>query len=122
MIFAVPGHIEKIKAHTKTETRRRQSLNYKKGRLYSIQPKRTAAGIPDGKILVLNKVLELKEKDYPISVESALAEGGYTPEQYEVLYEKLNPGWHNRTAIKFDYVPSTIFKQVILADLPVEVI
>jgi hypothetical protein len=115
MIFAVPGHIERIKARTKTETRRRQALNYKKGRLYSIQPKRTAKGIPDGKILVLNKILELKEKDYPISVESALAEGCYTPEEYEKLYEKLNPGWNNRTAIKFSYVPTWKLQQLTLS-------
>ena len=30
-------------------------------------------------------------------------EGGYTPEEYEDLYEKMYPGWEIRYAYIFDY-------------------
>lgn len=59
----------------KAQTRRRQTFAYRKGRLYSIQPKRIAKGIPTGKILILDKTLETREESYPVSLEDACVEG-----------------------------------------------
>lgn len=114
MIFSCNCHVKAIVDCLKTQTRRRQVLNYKKGRLYSIQPKRTAKGIPEGKILIIAKVVETREKDYPISPEDAYAEGGYIPEEYEQLYEKLHPSWQNRTKITFQFVPQQVLEQLTL--------
>jgi len=36
----------------------------------------------------------------PIEAE---AEGGYTPEEYEKLYEEMHPGWKERWAYLFHY-------------------
>lgn len=114
MIFSCNCHVQAIIDGIKTQTRRRQTLNYKKGGLYSVQPKRTAKGIPNGKILITDKILETKEKDYPIGIEDAYAEGGYTPDDYEQLYEKLHPQWQNRTKLTFVFVPTKELKQLHL--------
>lgn len=118
MIFAVNNHPQVIQKGTKTRTRRRATAvnKYKVGKTYAIQPKRTAKGIPEGRILVTNMWLELKENPstYPISVAEALAEGGYTPEEYERLYEKINPKWVSRCAIAFDFVPTAQLNQIML--------
>lgn len=104
MIFAVAGHIDQIKAGTKTQTRRPFSAlgRYQIGKTYSIQPKRTAKGIPDGRILVMDMWAENFLR--PISEADAKAEGGYSVVDYEALYERLNPHWQHRAAIKFMYV------------------
>lgn len=106
MIFAVPGHIEQIKQRTKTETRRGFSAlgRYRIGRTYSIQPKRTAKGIPDGRILV--KDIWPENCFVPITEASAKAEGGYGVEEYEKLYKRLNPQWQHRAAIRFEFIPT----------------
>jgi len=70
------------------------------GHFYSIQPTRTSKGIPDGKILITGKVKETRGS-MPISERDAKAEGGYTPQQYEKLYEKMHPSWRERTAYWF---------------------
>lgn len=114
MIFAVDGHVQAVKDGLKTQTRRRNGQNYKKGRLYSVQPKRTAKGIPEGKILILNKVVETREKNYPISFEDAYAEGCYVPDEFEELYEKLCPGWIERTKFVFQFVPTQSLTQLSL--------
>lgn len=121
MIFSVAGHIDQIKAGGKTQTRR-ASDRYQVDRLYAVQPRRGAKGIPEGRIYVSNKVREWKPDlsdlpeaakfarrwrevvaGYPIQRYSARAEGGYTPEEYEDLYERLHPGWTVRWAYYFDF-------------------
>lgn len=105
MIFAVKGHVEAIKDHMKTETRRRND-RYRVGCFYKVQRKRTAKGEPDGHILILHKWTEEKQCPHLISVEDAIAEGNYTPEDYERLYEKMNPNWQTRTAYMFQWIPN----------------
>ena len=105
MIFSVEGHILKIVSGKKTQTRR-ASDRYKVGNLYSIQAHRGAEGIPDGKILIAAKREEIKTPDprwYYLLPDEALAEGGYTPEEYEELYEKMHLGWKTRTSYLFRY-------------------
>lgn len=105
MIFSEGDHIEQIKAGTKTQTRR-SSDRYEVGKLYAVQPCRTCKGIPDGKILITYKDVEYKSEN-PIWGHilkwQAEAEGGYTPEEYEKLYEKMHPGWEKRYVYLFDY-------------------
>ena len=105
MIFSLADHIEQIKAGTKTQTRR-PSDKYKVGKLYAIQPGRGKHGIPDGKIIVSAKIIELNHPDPKwgwIMADDALAEGGYTPGEYEKLYELMYPGWEKRYAYLFSY-------------------
>ena len=121
IIFSVSGHIEQIKAGTKTQTRR-ASDRYQVDRLYSVQPRRACKGIPEGKIYIAEKVREWKpdlsglpkgarfarrwheaEAGYPIQGYNAWAEGGYTSEEYEALYERLHPGWTWRWAYYFTF-------------------
>ena len=107
MIFSVEGHILKIMSGEKTQTRR-ASDKYKVGNLYSIQAHRGAEGIPDGKILIVAKREEVKTqfyKWYYVLEDEALAEGGYTPSEYEELYEKMHPDWTVRYSYLFRYYP-----------------
>ena len=105
MIFSLADHIEQIKAGTKTQTRR-PTNRYKEDHLYAIQPGRGKKGIPDGKILVLGCVEEHRSGLVLFGLltkEAAKAEGGYTPKEYEALYESMYPGWQTRYAFLFDY-------------------
>jgi len=105
VIFSEGDHIEQIKAGTKTQTRR-TSDRYEIGKLYAVQPCRTCKGIPDGKILITAKDVEYKSEN-PIWGHilkwQAEAEGGYTPEEYEKLYESMHPGWEKRHVYLFEY-------------------
>lgn len=103
MIFSVYGSIEKIKNRTKTQTRR-PTDRYEVGKTYAIQPKRTAKGIPDGRVKILRKITERSNIFFTISTYDAFKEGGYTPEEFESLYEKMYPKWTTRYAYKFEYV------------------
>ena len=105
MIFSLADHVEQIKAGTKTQTRR-PTNRYKEDHLYAIQPGRGKKGIPDGKILIIGVMEEHKGNNpalWHILKWQAEAEGGYTPEEYEDLYEKMYPGWEIRYAYLFDY-------------------
>lgn len=105
MIFSEADHIEQIKAGTKTQTRR-ASDKYQIDRLYAIQPGRGKKGIPDGKILITAKTDEWNSENPVwgrILEWQARAEGGYTPEEYEELYESMYPGWTVRYAYLFEY-------------------
>lgn len=101
---------------------RRSSDRYQEDRAYSIQPQRTAKGIPEGKIFISLKKREWKpnlsdlppeahfqrswrqgEAGYPISDWAAELEGGYTPEEFESLYEQLHPNWTERWAYYFSF-------------------
>ena len=100
MIFSL-DHIKQIIAGTKTQTRRK-SPAYRVGRTYAIQPGRKM-GILEGRILITRKSEE-KYLDGGISVVDALAEGGYTPGQYETLFSNMYPDWIIRYAYTFDFV------------------
>lgn len=121
MIFAMADHIKQIIASTKTQTRR-SSNRYKVRHLYAIQPGRGKKGIPDGKLYIAWKKREWKpdlsdlpedarfvrrwrvmKAGYPLQDYEAKAEGGYTPEEYEELYEKTHPGWTERWAYDFTF-------------------
>ena len=86
----------------KSQTRR-LSGRYIVGRLYAIQPKRTAKGLSDVKIHIDYKWRETRlcPGVILVSKEEAWAEGGYTPQAYENLFEKMYPGWTNRWAYEF---------------------
>ena len=101
MIFAIADHVKQIIEHTKTQTRR-SSARYQIGKLYAIQPKRTAKAIPEGKILIIGKRGEHSAYDV-ISESDAKQEGGYTPEQFERLYSKIHPNWKIRYAYTFRF-------------------
>ena len=111
MIFSVPGHIEQIKNGTKTQTRRK-SPAYRVGRTYAIQPGRKM-GILEGRILITRK-REEKYLDGGISVADALAEGKYTPGQFETLFSNMYPSWIVRYAYTFDFVPSQRYRSMKL--------
>ena len=87
-----------------------KKLRYTVGKDYWIQPKRTARGIRDGRVKVLDFKLEYKAvpTEYPISPEHALAEGGYTPAEYELLFENMYPNWMCRVGYKIEFMPVAI--------------
>ena len=100
MIFSVSNHVQQIIRGEKTQTRRR-SNRYRVGETYAIQSGRTKAAILEGRILILTKKREICCK--PLSIESAKAEGGYTPEQFEELFRKMDPYWITRFAYTFQF-------------------
>lgn len=121
MIFSIDDHIKKIIEGSKTQTRR-PSDRYKIGRTYAVQPGRGRPGIPEGRIFMFRKKREWKpdysdiplharfarsmvegECGYPISRLNAGAEGGYTPFEFEELYESMYPGWENRCVYFFHF-------------------
>ena len=105
MIFAVKGHVQQVINGEKTQTRR-ISNRYNVGQTYAVQPKRTAKGIPEGRILITAKRLELYHFMTHVSEEDAKAEGGYIPVEFETLYEKMHPNWEERWAYTFQFVPA----------------
>lgn len=105
MIFSIEGHIYKIIKGLKTETRR-NSDKYEIGKTYAIQPNRTSKGIPDGRILIIGKNLEIRNIHAPISWSGARHEGNYGQIEYEELYNQLNPKWRYRYAYKFKFIPT----------------
>lgn len=106
MIFNVPGHIEAISSGTKTQTRRLNRGIYKVGKDYAVQRKRGAKGEPDIRIVMdgiwheeIARPLSLRESPSfnIISTEDAIAEGGYSPADFEMLFRELNPKWDETT-------------------------
>lgn len=113
MIFSVDGSIQKIIDRTKTQTRR-PTDTYQVGWTYAIQPGRGQKAIPEGRIKIVRKEFEVKgiggnppwPFPYDITPHEANAEGGYTPEEFEALYEKMHPDWSERFAYEFQFIPS----------------
>jgi len=106
MIFAVEGHIEKIIRGEKTQTRRVAKPNsfiYQVGKTYGVRKCRTCKNIPDGRILILHRFLETRNKK--INETDANAEGGYSLEDYETLFEKMHKNWQIRYGYIFRFVP-----------------
>lgn len=104
MIFT-KQHIEDIIKGLKTQTRR-ASGRYRVGQTYAIQPCRTCKGIPNVRIRILNARFEIRQNPIYLSIsfEDAQAEGGYAPQNYEALYEKMHPNWSIRWAYDFEVV------------------
>lgn len=97
MIFAVADHIEQIKKGTKTQTRRVAKPNsffYRVAHTYGVRKCRTCKNLPEGRIRIIKAWFELRQDR--ISEADAKAEGGYTPEEYEELFEKMHPKWRSR--------------------------
>ncbi len=111
MIFSVPGHIEKIIEGTKTQTRRK-SPSYSVGHSYAISKGREKA-IEEGRILVTRKRAE-RYLDGGISVADALAEGQYTPGQFEILFKNIYPGWILRYAYTFRFIENRQYRSMKL--------
>ena len=95
-------HIDKIFKGLKTQTRRKNSTYYV-GHTYAVQAKRTAKADPRGRILIRAKWYELRMQGRIIHSD-AIKEGGYTPDQYEQLYEAMYPGWNGRWTYEFEVV------------------
>ena len=113
MIFAIEGHIDMIRNGLpsvelckpiliKTQTRRLNRGIYKVGKDYAVQRKRGVKAETDMRI-VFDKIWE--DFDF-ISVEDAWAEGGYMPEQFELIFSHLSRKWEggSRWAFKFHAV------------------
>ena len=101
MIFK-PEHIEMIRNGTKTQTRRYTGLHYKEGRTYAVQPGRGKKAVPDIRIRIVRKREEIPP--FNITDDDAIAEGGYTPEEYEALYLSLYPKSALRWVLTFEVV------------------
>jgi len=102
LIFAKADHIKQIIEGSKTQTRR-SSNRYRVCQTYAIQPGRTKPGIKVGRILITE--CRVEHRGQTISAEDALAEGSYTPSQYEDLYEQMYPGWETRYVYVFKFLP-----------------
>ena len=107
MIFSEGNHIQQIIYGIKTQTRR-ASNKYQIGKTYSIQPCRTCKGIKEGRILITDKRLEHRIfTGHSISEEDALAEGGYTQQEFYYLYKKIHPMWMERYVYTFKFIPQS---------------
>ena len=108
MIFSVADHIKQIVSGDKTQTRR-DSPKYQTGHTYAIQPGRGKPGDKRGCIIITHMWIEKAHNEkgeknfiHPLDAE---VEGGYTSEEYEVLYERLHPLWETRYAYEFKFIP-----------------
>lgn len=129
MIFNVPGHIDMIRQGlrmhpqfappqfiVKTQTRRLNRGMYQIGKDYAVQRKQGAKAEPDIRIVMdtiwkedvfgISGGISVGDvHDLYLSKEDAWAEGGYTPEEFEMLFNELNPkrDWI-RWAFKFHVI------------------
>ena len=114
MIFNVEGHIQKIISGEKTQTRR-TSDKYSVGKFYTIQPNRNKKGVPEGKIFITAKRREWKTPvmfTWYIMENEAELEGGYTPMEYEELYEKMFPNWKVRYCYMFTFFSTSEIEEM----------
>ena len=115
MIFSVKGHVEQIIARTKTQTRRK-SPAYLVGKTYAVQPSRNEAGIKEGRILIREKWEERsttrKGGVFFISKNNAMAEGGYSSEEFENLFNLMYPQWIVRFCYKFQFLTREQLKEL----------
>ena len=92
MIFK-QEHVDMILAGTKTQTRRIGRGIYKVGHSYAIQPCRTCKGVQGYRIVMDSIRTEYTDIYHKISTKDAIAEGGYTSEEFESLFKAINPKW-----------------------------
>jgi len=97
MIFSIGDHVNQIFEGTKTQTRR-MSHRYLVGREYTVQPKIKNKAV--AYIVILRKWVESKPYS-KISVRDAEAEGGYTPLEFETLFQNMYPSWAERYCYEF---------------------
>ena len=109
MIFNVLGHIDMIRAGTKTQTRRVNRGIYHIGNDYAVQQKRGVKAEQDIRI-VMDRIWEEKAgfgyilpRDIEISFHDANAEGGYTVVEYEQEFRKAYPKWDGRSRWAFKF-------------------
>ena len=105
-------HFDMVLDGSKTRTTR-LSDRYKEGKDYAIQPKRTKEGIKGYRIVIDKK----REERCPlpgmvtggyfrrelISKKDAIKEGGYTPEVFEEVFEKIFPKWDGRKRWAYEF-------------------
>jgi len=102
VIFSIADHVEQIIKGTKTQTRR-DSPRYQIGKTYAIQPGRTKPADPRGRILITHMWVEKPPiRLHPLD---AKAEGGYDPDNYELLYSQIHHDWQIRYAYEFKFIP-----------------
>ena len=132
MIFNMPGHIDMIRNGVsdphfqelptfpkklipevviKTQTRRpkrgvyqieaERKKPHKIG--YAVQRKRGVKAEPDIRIIFDRIWHETYFLGFCISVEDAWAEGGYTPKEYEKVFQELNPKFKGRRRWAFKF-------------------
>jgi len=94
-------HIDMIFEGAKTQTRRLK-CRYEVGKTYAVQPKRCAKADPRGRIKILARFAESTVN--VISKDDAMAEGGYTPEEYENLFNTMYHEWTSRWTYMFEVV------------------
>ena len=122
MIFSVDGHIEMIRnglysiftdekgdptSIVKTHTRRLNRGIYQVGRDYAVQRKRGIKAEPDIRI-VMDRIWEefcgeWNGLYHRISKSDALAEGGYTENEFEKVFRELNQKWDGLSRWAFEY-------------------
>jgi hypothetical protein len=107
MIFK-PEHISLIFEGKKTQTRRANRGKYQIGKSYAIQKCRTCKGI-EGFRIVIDQIWEELVPGLHISEENALAEGGYTPAEYELEFRQMYPHAQERWAFEFHVIRLALF-------------
>ena len=92
----------------KTQTRRLNRGIYQVGKDYAVQCKRGVKAEPDIRIVIdkigmaqMDPIFSSFELDFDIidpaiSEGDAWAEGGYTPLEFEKIFQKLNPKWDGK--------------------------
>lgn len=97
----------------KTQTRRPNRGIYKVGRSYAVQRKRGVKAERGIRIVMDDIWREIRDDEpertntklMPISVEDAWAEGGYSPTEFEEVYERIySKGGNSRWAYKYHVV------------------
>jgi len=111
MIFS-SEHVKLILEGKKTQTRRLNRGKYQVGKSYAIQECRTCKGI-EGYRIVMDRIWKEiiprpqeigKNPSFNmISEQDAIAEGGYTPAEFEILFRELNPKWDGRSRWVFEF-------------------
>lgn len=136
MIFNVPGHIDMIRNglrkhppissipprfYVKTQTRRikrsyyqiesKRKKPHKIG--YAVQRKRGVKAEQDIRIVMDRIWHETYFLGFDISKKDALAEGGYTPEQYEKIFQECNKKWNGRRRWVFEFHVIKMEKEIL---------
>lgn len=99
MIF-FEGDIQKIIDGKKTQIRR-DSRRYEVGDIISLSSDDPSVSLH--KIKIIEKKMERRNRR--ITAVAARKEGGYTPKEFEDLYDKMYPNWKKRYAYTFALIP-----------------
>lgn len=102
MIFK-QEYVDMIISGKKTQSRHPNRGYYKEGHSYAIQPCRTCKGIPGYRIVMDTIRDEHTDIYHLISTMDAQAEGGYTPEEFEMLFRALYPKWNRVVRFVFEF-------------------